>query len=83
MTLEGLKHLLAAAERHVHASHAAVARQRRVISALARDGHDTALGRKLLGTLEQTLAVYEAERRKLRRQVARASLSDARDSTFH
>jgi hypothetical protein len=74
MSLEHTKRLLGQAERHIEAGQTAVDRQRKIISTLEREGHDSVLAKRLLSTLERTLALYEADRDRLRPRVARESL---------
>ena len=74
MSLDDAKHLLAEAERHIQAGRLAVECQRKVIATLERQGHNPALAKRLLSTLERTLALYEADRGRLRRRIAREYL---------
>ena len=48
------------AQHHVAEGLEHIARQRRLISELERDGHDTRLARELLTSLEETQALYES-----------------------
>ena len=60
---------LALAEKHVAQGEQHLARQRKVLETLARDGHDTATAADLLRTLEATQALHRAERDRLRAEL--------------
>lgn len=47
-----------------------IARQRQIVSELARDGHDTQLAETLLAEFEKNQAMHVAHRDRLRRQLA-------------
>jgi hypothetical protein len=64
-----LRDHLALAERHAAEGEDHIERQRRILAELERDGHDTALARKLLATLEATQAQHVANRDRLRREL--------------
>ena len=55
-----LRNELERAQRHVAEGREHIARQRRIISELERDGHDTGLARELLTSLEETQALHES-----------------------
>ena len=65
-----LEMLLNQAKRHVTAGENGLARQRAVVDELERDGHDSALARKLLVTFENLQAMHVEEAERLTAQLA-------------
>jgi hypothetical protein len=61
---------LALAETHVAEGERILARQRRLLAELERDGHDTRTARTLLQSFEQTQASHVAERDRLRAELS-------------
>jgi hypothetical protein len=61
---------LALAERHVAEGEQHLARQRKLVAELQRDGHDTALAIELLHEFERTQASHIAERDRLRAELS-------------
>jgi hypothetical protein len=64
---------LSQAEQHVLDGRGHVARQRRLIARLRRDGHDLGEAQDLLRILEETLASHIADRDRLRQELEDAS----------
>jgi hypothetical protein len=60
------EHHLAEAERQIADGERLIARQRKLVVELERDGHDTARGRNLLTQFEELLAAHVSERDRLR-----------------
>lgn len=74
---------LAQAERHVAEGEAHLARQRALIRKLERDGHGSRAARRFLRSLEETQALHEADRDRVRAELriaerAPSSTSSAR-----
>ena len=61
------------AERHVAEGEQHLARQRRLIAELERDGHDTALALELLREFERTQASHIQERDRLRAELSNSA----------
>lgn len=61
---------LAQAERHVAQGEDAVAHRREIVTQLERDGHDASMARELLSAFEETLAMFKADRERLRQDVS-------------
>lgn len=66
---------LAMAERHVAEGEEHLDRQTALIAELERDGHDSRTARDLLGTLKESLALHIADRDRLRRELAAATVA--------
>jgi hypothetical protein len=64
---------LATAERHVAEGEHHLARQRRLIAEMERDGHDTRSALELLSTLEQTQAMHVSHRDHIRAELGGAA----------
>jgi len=62
---------LALAERHVAEGRRHIEMQRNIVAGRERDGHDTALARRLLATLQDTQALHIGDRDRLRRELDR------------
>jgi len=60
---------LARAERHVTEGEAHLARQRALIRKLERDGHGSRAARRFLRSLEETQALHEADRDRVRAEL--------------
>jgi hypothetical protein len=60
---------LAQAERHVVEGERHVARQRNLVTALERDGHDTSRAVQLLCQFEELQAMHVADRDRLRKEL--------------
>jgi len=61
------------AQKHVTEGEQHIARQRRLIAELERDGHDTALALELLREFERSQAAHVAERDRLRAELSNSS----------
>ena len=66
-----LRQYLAGAETHVRQGEVHLARQRQLIAALERDGHDTTQAERLLTTFEETQALHIADCKRLTEELAR------------
>jgi hypothetical protein len=64
---------LARAERHIAEGLAHLRHQHALIAELERDGHDAALARELLATLERTHALHIASRDQLAEELRLAT----------
>jgi predicted outer membrane protein len=53
---------VAETDRHIEGVKQRIARQKKIVSELERDGHDTDLGMELLAALEDALRVLEQHR---------------------
>lgn len=62
---------LAQAERHVLEGEEHLARQRKVISELERDGHDTTTAVELLREFERSQAAHVEERDRIRAELSK------------
>jgi len=62
---------LAKAERDIAEGESRVTRQMLLIERMRQDGHDTAEAEKLLLTLEDTLAAWQAHREEILRELDR------------
>lgn len=60
---------LAQTERHIVEAEKRVARQREIVAELERDGHRTTAARGRLAAFESLLAMYLADRQRLRREL--------------
>jgi len=60
---------LALAERHIVQGARTVARQRRIVADLERDGHDAAMARALLGQFQHLLDLHIADRDRIRKEL--------------
>lgn len=67
---ETIEEHLRQAEEHVASGERAIARQLVLLQELARDGHDTARARKLLGQFEELQAMHIADRDRIRKALA-------------
>jgi hypothetical protein len=63
---------LSLAERHVSEGAAHVERQRELVKQLQHDGHDTDEALRLLGHLEELLAMYIQNRDRIQTELAEA-----------
>ena len=70
-----LKNHLAQAEGHVSIGDEIIARQRRLIFRLDRDGHDSTEARGLLGLFEDVQKMHEADRDRLLKEFRELSAS--------
>jgi hypothetical protein len=66
-----LETFLQQAEEHVALGEQHIARQREIVSELARDGHDTEMAETLLAQFENNQAMHTAHRDRLRRELAK------------
>jgi hypothetical protein len=66
-----LEQHLTRAEQHVTTGERIVARQKAVVAAVDHDGRDTQAARSLLRQLEELLAIFIADRDRLRSELAR------------
>lgn len=64
-----LQQHLAQAEAHVALADRNVARQRKLVAELERDGHSTTEAKRLLALFEEILVTYIADRDRLRREL--------------
>jgi hemerythrin len=64
-----LERHLAQAERHVSEGENTVARQRRVVTELSKDGHDSRLAQELLTQFETAQAAHIADRDRIRAEL--------------
>jgi hypothetical protein len=60
---------LAQVEWHIVEAEKRVARQREIVAELERDGHRATAARGLLAAFERLLAMYLADRQRLRREL--------------
>jgi hypothetical protein len=61
---------LAQAELHIVEAERRVARQREIVEMLERDGHRTTAARGMLAAFGRFLAMYLADRQRLRRELS-------------
>jgi hypothetical protein len=60
------------ARRHVAEGKEHLARQRKIIAELERDGHDTKMARELLTQFEETFAIHVEDQERIERELSTA-----------